>query len=477
MQDIQYMQDHSNTEEYLAVIDSSRRDKSIFPRPSNYSITFRDPFTHVYGCDVVELNVPRSGYLINASNNILRFRYTDPEWIARYGTAYLTVTVAQGNHDAVSLLAELNKQLKTYGRIIEVQNFTTPFEVRNQYIFLSEFPFEFDASSSIKNILGFAEVLVLPSKALTEYNVRYLTDLVPIVSSFTGSTNTDDGFPITKHRYLQQYFTAVKGGYLAGLEVFVIPFGDMTNVGIDIDYKIVHARTNRVIVTGQLTIEDNADYTKLRLDQVNQDPEDPFDVTDVYYVELYDADNSDINNCWRVTHGPMPKNFGTLFMTREDVRELFYENDHMINMRVYIHPIKHALIPPGIVNLSGAGFIQLRCPEIEKNLFKGRMYEETNVGLAFIKISKFIDFSERYTSSVTPRRTFHPISRLQKLTFTFTNPDGTEHDFRGVDHTIVLQLRYYTAPPAIYSMKALNPRYDPNPISYARQGLLRDTDE
>lgn len=65
------------------------------------------------------------------------------------------------------------------------------------------------------------------------------------------------------------------------------------------------------------------------------------------------------------------------------------------------------------------------------------------------------------------RKPFHPIGKLGKLTLAFENPDTSLYDFKGVDHVLMISIKYY-APKNITRVpkSVLNPQYLPNILEY-----------
>jgi hypothetical protein len=65
------------------------------------------------------------------------------------------------------------------------------------------------------------------------------------------------------------------------------------------------------------------------------------------------------------------------------------------------------------------------------------------------------------------RKPFHPIGKLAKLTLAFETKTGELYDFKGVDHVLLLSIRYY-APKHVTRLpiSRLNPYYTPNILEY-----------
>jgi hypothetical protein len=123
-------------------------------------------------------------------------------------------------------------------------------------------------------------------------------------------------------------------------------------------------------------------------------------------------------------------------------------------------------VSPGISDLTGERYIQLKCDEIDSHCFKARAFENWNLGLAKFDLGNFGYQNSRFDFASLPPRRFHPITRLNNLTLQFQRPDGTLYDFKGVDHTLILSVVYIQINDAVPGINLLNPHYDNNIQKY-----------
>jgi hypothetical protein len=126
------------------------------------------------------------------------------------------------------------------------------------------------------------------------------------------------------------------------------------------------------------------------------------------------------------------------------------------------------LYPPGIVNLAGAFYVLLRCPEIESHLYNSFAYSQNCPGIAMFRLGSIMQLREpRLDFTNFVKKPFHPIGKLSKLTLRFELPTGQLYDFKGIDHNILLTLKFYA--PKLIEPKikyTLNPNYNPNYLEY-----------
>jgi hypothetical protein len=166
--------------------------------------------------------------------------------------------------------------------------------------------------------------------------------------------------------------------------------------------------------------------------------------------------------------------------------ELIFKEVSAINNRKFVTSIKNAegfrkLAPPGVINLTGVRYMVLRCPEIESRIFSSFAYGKFCPGIGMFKLSTNQETVQQRLDFVNfVKKPFHPIGRLQKLTFRFELPDGALYDFRGVDMFMLLQIKYYAPKKKEVNMdghvdSVLNPNYDPNFVRYMINRMAIDT--
>jgi hypothetical protein len=138
---------------------------------------------------------------------------------------------------------------------------------------------------------------------------------------------------------------------------------------------------------------------------------------------------------------------------------------------------------PGLVNLVGERFVRLRCPNIEAHMDSTMGAGANAIGLGLIKlgITGFADIRNDFYS--VEKKEFHPIGKLTELEFRIENIDGNLYNFRGVNHTMLFNIKYYTprpnadpsSPDYIKPDYTLNPNYNPNLLDYKKTQYEKDS--
>ena len=494
MEDVQFLQQHAQVEEYVAFIDSAKRDKASFRTPSEYQVVWSTPFTNVFGIDVVQTALPKSGYTVNESNNTIEFRFHLPGYLDHPGyqpPPWLSATVTPGNHTYESLISTLNEILtcRENGRLqqIDVRPVSNPFELTNRLVFMSKDPFEFNLDeSTIAPVVGFSQLLdVTNSHQIARFANTQSLDESLQVTMFEGATESNQSFPLTRGVYMRQLFYSSLSGTLSGLKAYIVPFGNIDSIDTRLNFSIINARTNKTVVWGEMEVQyPNMSVVDVSSVQVAPDVSDTFLLTESYWLEIRDDSNEDPNNCYKISYGKpdTAAAHGTLATVVNGVVEYWYEPGDVMAADVTVLPFNYVLVPPGVVNLAAAApYVQLRCPEVEKHMYRNRAYEKWNLGLAAVTISKDNEFVATlpFTTGIMPQRRFHPISKLSRMTLRWENPDGSLHNFMGVDHTITLIIKYYAVPQAGAEHTVntiLNPHYNPDMLKYLNDNIYRDMD-
>jgi hypothetical protein len=115
--------------------------------------------------------------------------------------------------------------------------------------------------------------------------------------------------------------------------------------------------------------------------------------------------------------------------------------------------------------------VLVRCPEIEQQLYRDRAFETVHAGMGLVKLGNYGFRDQRFDFASFPPRTLPtPIGKLGKLTFRLERADGSLYDSKGVNHHLVLVVRYLELNKGPENMTStLNPAYTPNPLEYMQR--------
>ena len=506
MDDIGFLKAKSTKDSYLFFVDSGTRDFNRYPEPNHYSIRFNTPFKNVYSLEVIDASIPRTQFSIETYNNILNYTVNG---ITK------SVMFDIGDYSDDLLIIEMNSKLQNDD--ITVENLSTPGTIRNTFVFKSPFHFSLNMNeSTIYETLGFHAKGVHTSVP----NPKYYTSQT-ILDDFS-----DDSYNVyfKNNNHLMQKFNSSVSGNLQKIDVRIGCNVNMTLLCVIQKYVLIDddnydyvTISNQVslningndidsLATSIITISgfkdingidelyiDNGVQYYVRMSFTNN-IDDFIIYIDVHLIsdgreELYSAVNSTnlifapITNM--IVYNTSSNNYGEFNVwsiagvLHSAIFNTMNADDIMLSLdaQIYVNTTIETIIAPGIYSLIGERYIILRCPEIEDHMFRSRAFEKYNMGLAKFNLSILGYGQERFDYNSLPPRSFHPIGKLDMLSFRFERPNGQLYNFRGANHTITFLLKYYTPyQKEINTYSKLNPEYNPDYLEYI-QNQKSDTDD
>lgn len=491
MDDVHYLLDHAKEESYLFLVDSRQRDASVHPSPSEYEVTFAAPFRNVFGLDLLDATVARTEYIVDESSNSLVYAMSHPaglEDFDRWKSSKRTVRMDPGDYNLPQFVEHLNAKLETMAASsgeppIKCAAVTNPSDISNKVVFTCSRPFAFlMGSSTLRHTLGFGDPVtstssedyaVVPGWSVNRTGGASDAFLSLQASILDGDPGTATLGPIpagpkvqVEHVYagraLRQYCTSQSSG--PPTVAMVYAFGASGCPGMTV--RVVRASDDTEVASGVLsgsalaTNVDNDAYEPLvcRLvatrvltagEECYIEMSSSGDATQ-YVGVYYNTDNLPVS--------------GTRYMVMNN--ETVHAGSNAC-VDLATASWGHAVRSPGIVNLTGPRYVSIRCPEIESHMFRDRVNERVHAGLGMVQLRGYGYRQQRFDFVSFPARTFHPIGKLTKLTIRLERPDGTLYNSNGVDHTLLLVLKYYSLPrtPRVDS-SPLNPDYVPDYRQY-----------
>ena len=150
IEDIDYLYEKGTKENKVIFVDSLTRDMIAYPSPSEYVVEFTEPFTNVYGLEILDAAIPRTQYNIDLNNNKVVFAMgprADQEILETSTTAYVPAL----DYGSSELAVKLSDIIATNGCSMNVVSIGT-----SVMTFASSMPFAFNMDeSSISECLGF----------------------------------------------------------------------------------------------------------------------------------------------------------------------------------------------------------------------------------------------------------------------------------------------------------------------------------
>lgn len=136
--------------------------------------------------------------------------------------------------------------------------------------------------------------------------------------------------------------------------------------------------------------------------------------------------------------------------------------------------VVHRIQTPGLINLTGERFVVLKSKNIEEHMQKNDD-GTTSTGIGLFKVST-IGYNENRLDFTTYKpKDFHPIGKLTHIDLTFENINNLSYDFKGVNHTLLINIKYYVPTANLDKFNyVLNQNYTPDFINYRKTQYEKD---
>ena len=515
IEDVDYLLKNSITDTFFFFVDSSKRDKSVFPTPSSYVVTFAEPYTNVYGVEIVTSTMPSTMYNIDYINSILKYfliwtntnintldfdscnaelsqnpKYQ--QWLTnKTNNVYIVIgdSATSPNasfYDESSYTNYKSDQFNLYGsssapfdfvmflRVITtvqslIMNTNSTRDPNLYYFQYNNAWYSIDKTDPNYNIVANQTICNIIGNTIITYNMYFVmndwynnnlsqTNTWNYYIVYCGYINVEQGnYDITT---LMQYLN------LTFLNNYLFP---ITSAISSISYASSSFPFNGL---GLQIYQRNTQGDILK--QVR------------YIINSTDPTNN-IFFAFDLTASTITDNMGFAVNTNFNNETQYYTKwtlpftTNNIIRSVYGASAIQTIVPMGIVNLQGSRYFIMRCPEIEGHMYSSFTQSEFCPGIGMFKIganNEVADLRFDFVSYV--KKPFHPIARLIKLTFSFEVGYNELYDFKGVDHNILLLIKCYIPTQKKQDAKniyQLNPNYNPDFSEYMLNVMQQRFDE
>ena len=468
LEDIGYLKKHSIKESYMFFVDSGNRNRNMNPHPSEYIVQFSAPYKYVFALEVLDASIPRTQYAVDEHNN--KFVYVK-------NGDLVEKEIPVGDYTDLKFIQIFNETLEGE---ITISNKSVPGDEKSKFIFESLDEFEIIRDlSTIRTVIGFDLQGLKDEPYPSMYSYKdtqifgslYTSDVREIVA-YEGPLNVGIYEEISNDECLSQQFKISSEN--VG-DIHTIEIGLVENRNVKFGYIIVDSGGNEKTggqidvlsseISGTITIPTSTIYF----------PED------TYTLMIFgpkDTNNNPINNFKIAVNQDENEdelkigNFTGNVTTYLNQSTIIPQKSMCINVTTTNR--LHKIEAPGIYSLIGDRYCILRCPEIEQHMYRSKSYESNTMGLAKFTLA-VMGYGETRMDFSAPVREFHPIGKLTQMTFRFERPDGSLYNFRGINHTITFNIRYYTPlQDQEFNFFPLNPNYDPNNFRFIQNNTYDD---
>jgi hypothetical protein len=472
MDDIQTIIEKGRDETYVFLVDSSKRDRAAYPTAAEYDITFDAQFRNVTKFEILNVNIPRTDYLVDSSENRLVYAIGQPTNIGTWQsqlTQIRTANITPGDYNLSQLIDEINLQLTAVANasndstVLLASATTNPSEISNKINLSGSGAFTL-LEGSINSTIGFGDPVNVNQASSTGYyatvpgyTVNYPNGAdnaflsvqgpilgAPSINEFVGVFPPGDGtslYPVSNGQTLRQYFTAPSAGTPSIVTGYFSDTGTAPVGGFPINVEIRYAGNNTLVANGGI-YSINSELTPAVSNILSV--QSNFVQNQNYYVQFTQAapiSNTNYTSLWY--HAPNLPAVPGAYM---NVNGANVNPGEYFATTVVAGAIGWNLTSPGIVNIRGARYIKIRCKELEQMIYRDRVGEPTTAGVGIVNLIGYGYSQERYSFSSVPVKSFFPIGKLQKLTFRLERPDGSLYETNGVDNSFLCALTYRTVP-------------------------------
>lgn len=181
IEDINYLKANSKRQSYTFLIDSTSRNKSIDPKPSEYTIEFSEPFKNVIGIEVLDVSIPKTMYNIDYNNNRLYYYISKTDTndlvIDENGnydqSLFSYIDISPADYKTTSFIEKIRQIFFERNILLDFNSVDVDAELTNLIYFESPRPFVLDMSrSTISEVLGFGEFASNEAKNLDKYSFK-----------------------------------------------------------------------------------------------------------------------------------------------------------------------------------------------------------------------------------------------------------------------------------------------------------------
>jgi hypothetical protein len=485
--DIQYLYENSEKDNFILYVDSASRNQTFFPKPSQYTITFEQPFKFVYGIDILDASIPATMYNIEEDDNDVNlFTYLlNPSASNSSGTSY----------DLQSMLYELSEieefdklmNSKTIARVVTgsagaESRKTGEVFVTNDAL-LDQFPRYVNNNRQFYGLNDNPYYYVFVRTAITDlpifrtsdkraftyqiYNFIYNNEAFQLerppgdqnVENFISAfENTEFRFVLTRKQnelydaifYRVQSITeqelvimrsdATTPIYMINIQFYYITFtpGNYGATSFVDEGKKAFGGTDIEIAgqsSGDISIRPRLTFTS--------------SIEFVLNMQISSARTSLGFDEYAVTTMP------TLY------KQVFYKENRRL-FAANIFGSRYRVIAPGVIYLLGTRYVILRCPEIEGHMYASRAFGQFSPGIGMFKMYAVNDIAhQRFDFVNFHKKPFHPIGKLDRMTLRFERPDGRIYDFKGANHLLLICIKYLVpSQKQKFGRSVLNPNYE-----------------
>lgn len=465
IEDVEYLKDHCEKDSATFYIDTAQRNREYFPTPSEFCIDFEQPYKLVNGFDVLDAAVPTTMYNVDGSEIDNVFIKVDvssgPPSNARKFFLELTESVTYSaifecKIDGVTLLVCNPSVLSSIQGVVEPVNENTYIQLKH-----AELPTKYflairqqldDVGIKPVQQRNLANVLYFDSADKSYYVNETNSSVKDIIQQNNFKVMSENG--VLSMVYFKFYYLT-RSQYDALTQSYIIKATNIWKSLEEGNYDVSTLRNDMNVIfnDSEIFLENTTTVEK---------KQGKYRIWSSSYI-VYNARTSG-----------MASSMGFDLLPSKNDSKAYETYPIGKNTKVYAgvwrpEDMTWAITAPGLVNLLGERFVILRCKEIEDHLLGSLAYSSFTPGIGMFKLAAaYNDITNlRFDFVNLVRKPFHPIGKLNKMTFRFETSNGRLYDFKGVNVQMLLMLKFLVPTQKFkFEKSILNPNYDPNFMVY-----------
>lgn len=423
-------------------VDSSFRDRNIYPNPNSYTIEFMENYRNVVGLEVVDARIPKTEYIIHKHNNRIVIEKNDK--------GVIECIIPEGDYTHDQLVAQFQSSMSTL--VGDGQHFELNVIVKqSKFVLTSSFHFKIlMEETTARAWLGFDTV--------TDSSVHSIEDVEQFKTWVIMSVEQSDYILSDLNVvYYQPLLMPVRDEpityFLRRIDVPGMITISNENMRDTIVYKVDVVE----IIHSQRHILGTTQYSGSSF--VFDEPVELYQTLDTQYeIQLYFTNREwydsarvkvPVHNSNAYPGSSQSEGIEwdiegqTMEPERTKMIDLYAVNGVVMN--IVVEERKYSISSPGRINLSGNPYVVMRCNEFDAH-FPNGIKRANHKPFLFGTVIRLYELNhtngneERFRSYSKYPVDFTPTDKLTRLSFRFENLDGTLYDFKGYNHNFTVRL-------------------------------------
>ena len=482
VEDIDYLHENSEIDNFILYADSAVRDRDIFPYPNHYSIHFDQPFKNVVGIEILDASIPSTMYNVEVdANGLAGFTYVLNKTVTTQTTDYSTTLQSYLNEleHFDEFDTALNKQTVTNAQTASpdtenLNRVTGQIVVSTFELIHLTFPSQSMTDPGLANDWNYDEIPYATNSPYWLFRRGVIVN-APVYKYIDDISIAKGQFPLYKITFdgtvyaiindpdnstyqdlinkAQQYRPVIKENSDGTIDFIYYQIDNvqqsailtLSNVSNPIRYLMTmtffyssiipgnYSGTSILVEAKRVMAGTNVAVNASSSSDISIQPKLKFTSNFPFVLNM---ETSTSRSSLGFDEYSEPSN-------AEYVKLYYKDNKRLFGSSYNAGAETWNLAAPGVIYLLGTRYCILHCREIEGHMYGSLSYDKFSPGIGMFKMYAVNDIAhQRFDFLNFKKRNFHPIGKLDRLTLKFQRSDGTMYDFKGANHLILICIKY-----------------------------------